>query len=232
MPSLNNETLESIQKQTSSEVDLSNFGLFDKDIPALCSAIKKNSNITFLNLGRNNLSSESSILLTEINQIKKLKLYQNNIDDTGIEQLVKNKNLEELDVSHNNISDNGATLIFNSESLKKVNINYNSKISKETQKNIDEKFHPQTNRTSAKFPSWSNRKNKNSEQKSNSLFTIEKSQEKRFEKDRYSNDLLYLIKLINSDKKAIEILTEKPNMLNELSEYLAQNKSLSTAKTP
>ncbi|CAM4429874.1 MAG: hypothetical protein LEGION0398_MBIBDBAK_01332 [Legionellaceae bacterium] len=110
---INENTLNSMRKQTQEHINLSDKGLIDEDIKLLCDAIKSNSNIVSLDLKRNNLSSLSAKYISDLPYLKKLNLSQNSIRDEGIKYLTKNSfsNLENLDVSSTGITDEGAALL-------------------------------------------------------------------------------------------------------------------------
>lgn len=100
------------------ELNLEYQELTDADIPTICAFLKKNPDITNLNLSHNNLTDKGTQLFINQTSISKLNLSHNDIGPEGARFLSEDKHLTILDVSFNHIGDDGAIYLSNNENLK------------------------------------------------------------------------------------------------------------------
>jgi hypothetical protein len=110
--SISNVIKQSIETNLGWELDLSNCGFFDEDVPELVNLISKNSKITEVCLSCNNITNKSFQYLLKLN-IKKLDISSNHIDDgeecKEIMALAKSR-LEHLDLRDNGLSNKSAKI--------------------------------------------------------------------------------------------------------------------------
>lgn len=93
------------------KVDLTNFGLRDKDILELKELLEQKPHITEINLTRNNMTRKSGKTLSEIKSLKCIYAGQNNLGDEGARVLILSDNLEYIDLTDNNLTFEIADLI-------------------------------------------------------------------------------------------------------------------------
>lgn len=98
-------------------LNLSRNNLGDKEVNALAAI----SNLTSLNLSRNKVGDEGVKVLGAMPNLTSLNLSQNNIGDEGAKMLAANPNLSTLDVSYNNIGDEGKNALKESDPIKRAN---------------------------------------------------------------------------------------------------------------
>jgi hypothetical protein len=108
-----------------SMLNLSNKGLKDEHMSALCSFLKQNPEIKDLNLSNNLLSSVAAIDLST-QDLESLNLSGNKITTGGASYLALNTSLTSLDLSNNNIGDVGAVMFKKNKNLLKLNIRRNN----------------------------------------------------------------------------------------------------------
>ncbi len=118
--------LERLRKNDPSltELDLSNSGLTDADIIALCIALKNNTNLTSLVLLNNKISDTGAQALAESKILSMLNLQHNKIGVVGVQALAKSTTLTTLAISGNLIGEQDAIALAGSATLTTLDLSW------------------------------------------------------------------------------------------------------------